>query len=237
MGVIYFNGKSSKDFGIEVETYPGLETPERDYDVYHVPGRNGDLLIDKRSYKNIPRSYQISSGSYDSHFIDVANRISEWLHSASGYARLEDSYDPECYRLAMYKQELNVANFFDIAGRATIQFECKPQRFLKAGEEKITVTSSRTLTNFTQYDALPLLTVFGSSSGTLTIGNYTITISAISTSVTIDCDIQEAYSGVLNKNSTISVPSGFPKLIPGENAISFTGGITSVEVIPRWWIL
>lgn len=237
MGVIFFNGKSSKDFGIEVEIYPGLDTPERDYDIYHVPGRNGDLLIDKRSYKNIPRKYTISSGSYDSHFIDVANRISEWLHSSAGYSRLEDSYDPECYRLAMFKQQLNIANYFDIAGRAQIQFECKPQRFLKVGEEPVTFTAAGSIENHTQYEALPLLTVYGSGSGTLTIGSYTVSISSISTSVTIDCDIQEAYSGVLNKNSTISVPSGFPKLVPGTNSISFTGGITSVEVIPRWWIL
>ena len=30
---------------------------------------------------------------------------------------------------------------------------------------------------------------------------------------------------------------GFPELLPGNNNISFDGGITSVEIIPRWWTL
>ena len=29
----------------------------------------------------------------------------------------------------------------------------------------------------------------------------------------------------------------FPKLVPGSNTISFSGGITSVEIIPRWWTI
>jgi phage-related protein len=40
-----------------------------------------------------------------------------------------------------------------------------------------------------------------------------------------------------NRNSTITLNNGFPKLVPGENNISFSGGITSVEVIPKWWTL
>ena len=41
MGVIIYNGVSSEEFAIQVEHPPGYETPEKDYEVTHIPGRNG----------------------------------------------------------------------------------------------------------------------------------------------------------------------------------------------------
>ena len=60
MGVIYYNGKSSEEFGIVVETTPNYEIPERDYEILSIPGRNGDVVIDKGNYKNVERSYNIA---------------------------------------------------------------------------------------------------------------------------------------------------------------------------------
>ncbi|MEY8515320.1 hypothetical protein AALC25_00060 [Lachnospiraceae bacterium 29-84] len=135
MGIIVFNGKSSKDYGIQVEHPPGYQTPARDYEMIHVPGRNGDILIDNGSFQNVDREYQIAVGSKGEDFTGMANKISEWLHSASGYARLEDSYEPEYYRMASCADGITVENLLRHAGRATLTFNCKPQRFLKSGED------------------------------------------------------------------------------------------------------
>ena len=37
MGIVMFNGKSSKDVGIEVETFPTYDVPEKEFEVIHVP--------------------------------------------------------------------------------------------------------------------------------------------------------------------------------------------------------
>ena len=238
MGVIIFNGVSSKELGIEVEALPNYNFAKRDYDIYHVPGKSGDVIIDRGSYSNVGREYRISIGSYDGDSTVYANRIVEWLHSAKGYARLEDSYEPEYYRIASYSDSAAIENLFGVAGRVTIRFDCKPQRYLKIGEEPIVISSGDKLENWTYFNALPIITVTGSGSGSITVGSYVVNISAISTKIVIDSELQDAYNGTTNRNSDISVPYGFPKLIPGENGISFTGsGITSVEVIPRWWTL
>lgn len=237
MGVIIFNEISSGDYDIQVEKLPDYETPEKDYDIIHVPGKNGDVLIDKGSYKNITRTYQISVGSLTKDFTPMANSISEWLQSASGYARLEDSYEPEYYRLAMYKDSGVIENLLGSAGRTTIAFNCKPQRFLKSGDQSITFTSAGELFNQTRFKALPIITVNGSGSGELRVGGYTTIISDINSSIIIDSEIQDVYSGTVNRNSDITLNNGFPKLVSGENEISFSDGITSVEVIPKWWTL
>ncbi len=237
MGVVIFNGVSSQDYGIQVEYPPGYQTPARDYEVIHIPGRNGDLVIDNGSYQNVKRSYEIAVGDLKKEFTCMANMIAEWLHSASGYARLEDSYEPEYYRMAMFEDEVSIENILQHAGRTTVEFNCKPQRFLKAGEEDLRLSASTVLRNPTGFRSLPKVTVHGSGRGTLYVGGYTITVLNIASSVVLDSDIQDAYKGEVNRNSDIVLSNGFPELAPGENRIGWTGGITYVEVMPRWWTL
>ena len=81
---------------------------------------------------------------------------------------------------------------------------------------------------------MPLIRVSGTGAGNLYIGKYTVVIKSIDDYVMLDSDTQNAYKGTINKNSTISAPE-FPVLEPGESGINWSGGITSVEIIPRWW--
>lgn len=113
----------------------------------------------------------------------------------------------------------------------------KPQRFLKSGDIPVIVRTTSKLRNPTGFKSLPIIKVNGSGKGNLRIGDYVITISNISSYLTIDSELQDAYKGTTNCNSLVTLSNGFPKLIKGENEISFSGGITSVEVIPKWWTL
>lgn len=198
-------------------------------------------MIDNGSYKNVTRKYTISVGEIDGNFTTLAAGVSEWLHSASGYARLEDSYEPDYFRLAYYIADAEMENLFHQAGKMSIEFNCKPARFLKAGERAVPFTADGSISNPTFQKSFPKLTVVVSGSGTLTIGDQTITISGLtnSTRMVIDSELQDVYEegSLTNLNSKVSFSDGFPLLSPGVNTITFTGSITSVEVIPRWWIL
>ena len=239
MGIIIFNGQSSEDYNVMVEHKPDYEHPEKDYDVIHVPGRNGDIIVDKGSWKNITRSYDIAFHSvHDKDFVYTASGVSQWLHAPSGYARLEDSYEPEYYRMAVYKESGSFTNILAEAGRATISFDCKPQRFLKSGEFVHKFIKETCLKNPTAYDSLPKIIIYGSGSGVLTVNGSVTNISSIGNGMVIDSELQDAYHGTSNWNKYITLNNHkFPRLKPGENLISFSGGITSVEVIPRWWTL
>lgn len=237
MGFIIFNGVSSKDYHIQVEHPPGYDTPERDYEVVHVPGRNGDVVIDKGSYQNVNRSYEIAIGSEERFFPEMANDISEWLHSASGYARLEDSYEPEYYRMAMYKEETEIENILFHAGRVTVKFNCKPQRYLKTGDRKIKITGKKTLKNPTRHPATPIITIYGTGEGLLNVGGYVVKVTDIKDQIIVNSEIMDCYNGTTNRNGDVVLGQGYPKLLKGQSEISFSGGITSVEVIPKWWTL
>lgn len=266
MGVIIFNGRSSKDRRIEVWAPPNYQVPQRDYETIHIPGRDGDLLIDKKSYKNVSRTYTVSfSQEGKKNFTALANALAEWLNSSSGYARLEDSYEPEYYRLACYQKAVEITNAYHIAGSATIEFTCKPQRFLKTGDKIIRFIRSeqsiedsdnrlildssgnniegfveiqRFLNNPTSHISLPIIKIYGNGIGEVQIGNNVISLLSLSNYLIIDSDLMEVYKDGENCNSKVKFSSNsFPKLYPGINDISFSGGVTYVEVIPKWWTI
>lgn len=234
MGVIIFNNKSSADCRIQVAHPPGYAYPERDYTITHIPGRNGDIIQDNGCYKNVERTYEVSFDAPNEDFATYANAVSAWLHSTTGYARLEDSYEPNYYRMAVYQESNIFENLYNQAGTATIVFECKPQRFLKTGDNTITIQNSLTIMNPTGFEAYPLFKVTGTS-GMLTVNGNSITFSSIDDFVMLDCELQDAYKESVNKNSTIS--GTFPVLKSGSNTISWTGDISSVTMKPRWWTI
>ena len=234
MGVIIFNNKSSADCRIQVAHPPGYAYPERDYTITHIPGRNGDIIQDNGCYKNVERTYEVSFDAPNEDFATYANAVSAWLHSTTAYARLEDSYEPNYYRMATYQESNIFENLYNQAGTATIVFECKPQRFLKTGDNTITIQNSLTIMNPTGFEAYPLFKVTGTS-GVLTVNGNSITFSSIDDFVMLDCELQDAYKEHINKNSTIS--GTFPVLKTGSNTISWTGDISSVTMKPRWWTI
>ena len=234
MGIIIFNNKSSADCRIQVAHPPGYAYPERDYTITHIPGRNGDIIQDNGCYKNVERTYEVSFEVPNEDFATYANAVSAWLHSTTGYARLEDSYEPNYYRMATYQESNIFENLYNQAGTATIVFECKPQRFLKTGDNTIIIQNSLTIMNPTGFEAYPLFKVTGTS-GVLTVNGNSITFSSIDDFVILDCELQDAYKENINKNSTIS--GTFPVLKTGSNTISWTGDISSVTMKPRWWTI
>lgn len=236
MGIVIFNGISSNDLHIQVQTEPDYDFPEKDYEVTHVPGRNGDIVIDQGSWQNVSRKYNLAMDAGKISYTEVASKLVQWLHSASGYARLEDSYEPDFYRMAMYKDSGSISNIYNKAGQIEIEFTCKPQRYFKSGEIADIFTTSTEYRNPTDFPAKPLIKIHGSGSGTVKIGSYTVTINDILDGMVVDSEQQDTYKDQTNCNFKVSITE-YPKLIAGNNAISISGGVTSIEIIPRWWTL
>lgn len=238
MGVVIFNGQSSLDHRIQIESPPNYQMPARDVEVVHVPGRNGDLVYDMGGFQNTNRTYKISAYDPKEDFTKLATEISGWLYSTTSYAVLEDSYEPEYFRMALYGNSLEIENLFHKAGKGTLEFYCKPQRFLKSGRKVRKFSKTSRIINPTGFDARPLITIRGNGDVVLQVGEYPVNISGLDSYLVIDSDILDCYKGLVNQNQKVKMTNGFPVLKPGESTISWTSsGIKSVEVEPRWWII
>lgn len=241
---ITWNGVASDTIGIRIERAATIIRPRRKADVISIAGRNGDLVMMQDAWNNYIQPYDVFFGTGEYLSAETAaDAVSAWLHSASGYARLEDTYEPDVYRLAYYVDEQEIENAITQYGRETIQFNCRPERFLKSGETAVTVSSSNTqIANPTQYESRPLIRVNGSGAGTLTIAGtnktYSVSITGISSYMYLDCDEQNAYKTAgTNLNNQVTITNGvdFPRLGGGDNTITWTGGITSLQITPRWF--
>lgn len=226
-----FNGKSTADYGLLVTGRRVFGAPARKVEKFSVPGRNGDILVDTGAYENYIVAYDVALLDFKT---DV-RAITNWLLSSSGYSKLTDTYDTTHYRMgACYSSIEYVTTALNREGTATIEFDCKPQRFLLSGETTTTITaSSATVTNPSSLPSNPLLRVYGT--GTVTVNGTTITVNAVNSYVDIDCEAQQAYKGTTNCNNDITVAE-FPTLAPGNNTIAKSGP-SKIELTPRWWEL
>lgn len=237
-----FNGISSKDLGLVIQTAPTYAFPQRDVETKHVAGRNGDLLIDNDCWNNVDRSYSVgfeftnkdSSGNISP--MDSMGKVVQWLTTARGYCRLEDTYDPDVYRLASFYNDGSFTNYFDQAAAISLTFDCKPQRFLKSGDEVVEFSagSEVKLTNPTDFAALPLIKFnnLPESDGVVIVSvtdNDGGVVSSISlenakagTDLILDSEMQRAYDSDENDlNSNVGLNGAdFPKLKAGTTTVS-----------------
>lgn len=227
----------TNECGVWISGVGTYDTPTRDVEYISIAGRNGVLSFDNDRFDSVTIVYPcFVPVDFETKFPMFRTR----LLSKRGFNRLTDSYSPDHYRLAQVTGQITPeTGAYNKSGAFEVQFLCQPQRFLKSGEDYTNMVSNDTITNPTLYPARPMLRIAmaGGSSGTLTFGGQTITITDSPTSyVYIDCERQDAYFQQTNLNPYVTLTTGdFPLLESGNNTLTFTGGITRVAVAPRWW--
>ena len=199
-----------------------------------IPGRNGDLIWETGSYEN--RSGSASCFCLQKDVEKAVSSAGRFLMVKKGYRRLETSDDPEHYWMARGENSPQIAMRLRTLAPFEIGFDCKPQRFVKSGENAVVFTESGSLFNQYGQIALPFITLYGQGAGRLTIGDCVVDVKALDGILYLDSDTQNAYNNNGNQNLNINAPV-FPILGNGEIPISFSGGIDRVEIIPRWWEL
>lgn len=157
-----FDGENSRDYGIYVQNVKVFGAPTRDVEMISIPGRDGEFALDKGRFNNIQVVYTCAFGTdTQTDFNTGVSDFRNWLASRKGYKRLEDEINTAEYRMAVFKDGLDVSTLNKETGTFEVTFDCKPQRFLKSGETAVTVTSGGTLTNPTLFEAKPLIEAEG----------------------------------------------------------------------------
>lgn len=234
---IIYNGFDSREFGALVSSKNKYIPAVRRFQKFTVPGRNGDLIIDEKTYDDVPIQYQLT-------FYGIKNPalVFESLRkSLSGceYKRLEDSDFPGEYRLAAVSGAFSVKKKSKSCDcfKIDIKFVCKPQRYLNIGE--MLVAPQGEIFNPTDNVAYPLIkfnTI--SDSGYISINDNVLSFSDATpeTAITVDTESYNAYTDSgQNVNYLFAYPDEL-QVNPGANVVS-NSGIGSLYIIPRWWIL
>lgn len=176
---LVFGNVDSRDYDVYITGEAVFDAPTRAVEAVTVPGRNGDILIDQGHWNNLEVTYKCGIATDDKRsFAAAVNAFRNAVASQLGYVRLEDSYNPNEYRLGVFQSGIDVSTVSqNRSGEFTVTFFCKPQRFLKSGETAITVTDGQTLNNPTLYPSSPLIEASGY--GVISFNNFNIDATAI----------------------------------------------------------
>jgi len=241
--MIEFAGIRSDERYLIVEHYPQRFFPKRKYIVQTVPG-GGDIVLPESedAFSNYDQPYSVFFDSKGPGLTQASRKIAEWLLGNPGYQRLEDSYDPDFYRMAYYKGGEQFLNWFNEYGQGTLTFTCAPKRFYKSGEKPITMSKNMKLYSPTTFKSHPIVTIVGSGSGTITVTDKNgvarvFSIGELSGTTVIDSERHTAIrNGSVNVNYTVS--SDYENLyLDSESSVTWNNAISSLTITPRWWTI
>ena len=217
-----------------IASAPNIIRATRKMTIVQVAGSNREIVDMEDAWECYDQPYTLflGNGSQDSIQEPLSN-VARVL-CKTGWQELIDDYEPDIYRLAYYAGGFNAESRFTRLGKFDITFRCRPERYLVIGSTEVSVPSGSILTNPTSFEAKPLIHVTGSGNGTLTIAGQVVTIKNMVDYLNIDCDRMDVYRQA-SENRNNCMEGSFPVLKAGNNSITFTGGIESVSIIPRWW--
>ena len=223
-----WNGVRCTQYGIHVSELPPPTIPSERATYTNVPGRPGSLttLEGDDVYEDVVLTAQC--------FLSDPTKIpaiAAWLKGSGKVAfanRQGGFYHARVANQISFEKILRGNPHRSFA----VNFRCKPFWYQENVESVTLTASTSTVTNPGSVYSEPVITVYGTGDITLMVGTDIVELEGVSGSITLDSELREAYSGTTGLNSAMS--GEFPILKSGQNAISWTGDVTKVEVKPNW---
>lgn len=230
---IAFKGRISADMHLKAITFPDrIGAADRGNPV-EVLGRDGDLWICDHSKKPIvlPVVMRMKKGASRTDIID-------WLNG-SGILTFSD--DPDYFYYARVNGEVSFPRLVingEIWDSVNVEFSCMPFKYSTSGSSPLPdITDSTLIENPGNIPAQPLVTVYGSGDINLMIGEYTLLLSDVDGHITVDMDAKMAFKDDTNQSSKVTVVNDedlWPVLVPGRNAVSWSGAASKIVITPHW---
>ena len=227
---VIFNNSTNIDLDISVVKRPNIPSPVREYKETSVPGRNGKLYEDLKTYSDIIIPVEFNFFEYDTNkFNEIFKKIKRWINNIKD-EKLKFSDDLSFFYIVNKTEITNSIREIKKLGKFTVNFTCKPLMFLEEGQQEIALPSSL----FNDYElAQPTYKILGEGLLTLTINGISVTAN-VGQNLIIDTEKGLCYriDGTLNN---IALTGKYEDLYlkEGNNTFSWSSGFT-ITVVPNW---
>lgn len=229
MGVI-INNQNTKKLGFALVGRPSIASAEKKYETTEVEGRDGSLTR-FLGYEDLKFSLNFNILFQT----DIKQKLREikGVLAQAGTLSFDDS--PNFFYKIKQAQISETESVIKSSGVFSVDFVAEPFEYQKTSLTAYT-TKPISLTNQTTTTALPIIKVTGTGTVVLNINGTGVTLTGLTSSITLDSELQEAYTG-LTTNMNSSMNGNFPVLRIGNNTITWTGTVTKVEIDPQWrWL-
>lgn len=223
-----WNGTRCTAYGIHITAQPGIiRAPER-VTFTNVPGRSGSLTTLE------------ADDVYDDFILPVECTVSDmtrlleisaWL---KGAGTLKLAARPGGFYYARISNQIEFTKILRSHENRSfvVNFRCKPFWYMESPPMLTLTTSGIFVTNPGNIYAEPVMTVTGSGDITLMVGMSICELTGISGNIVLDTPLMEAYSGTTSLNSRMS--GDFPTLLPGVNAVNWSGNVSLLQIVSNW---
>lgn len=226
---IIYKGVDCRTIGIHVMEHPTTIIPAERLIFTNVPGRSGAL-----TQKEGRQVYDDVTLPFKFYCSDPTPKLNEIALYFSGNGDLSYPYRPGYHYKARVINQIPMAKVIrERPNRVfTVNFRCAPYAY-KDSVQDVTVTESLTnVNNPCSAESEPVITVTGYGDITLMIGTQMVELTDLDGSITLNSELREAYNGDELMNS--KVIGDFPVLVPGMNAVSWSGNVSSIVISPNW---
>ena len=231
MSEITFKGTTASSKNVTVLKYPEIVKPTLRVETVKVPGRDGELTLSEMpSYEAMVLECECMVPS-----VDKISAAAAWL---TGRGNLILGNDPNYAYDAQVIDEIRFEKILrgHAHRRFTVPFLCQPLK-RQVEEEDIYMTTAGSIINPGDVTSRPKIVVARTGPITLMVGQYVTELTGSNTPIVLDSDVGIAANLSGTKNLSRYVVGEWPRLVPGENAISWTGTVNSITVTPRWrWL-
>lgn len=233
MNILKIGNIVSTDYGAYVFPMNIYDAPVREIRPISASGKSGDILFDNKRYPNVRIGYTFVIMK---DFKVQYRKLRQELLSLIGYTKLEWNNDLE-YRMGYLSETVEPVMASDgKSGKFQVVFSCRPQIYLREGDDQLEYDDNCEIVNPTLFDSKPLIRVYGY--GNLTINNSTIRITQHEQEyIDIDLEIMDAYCEDVNMNGFISIVGEIPYFWSGKNDINLGSNISKIVVTPRWYYI
>lgn len=192
------------------------------------------LLFDDKAYNN--RQIELTLGFEGKNAEDNIRKFMSHLDTGKyeDWVMYSDpNYTYQVTRTASAK--MNRPSYSDSYRELTVTLECAPFKYLQGSSIAVSAGDAVTISNPTNYDSKPLVTITVKGDTELTVNGHKTTIKNVQSNIIIDSALQDAYHlegyTYFNDNNLISV-GAYPIFKAGNNTIQLTKGTAKVE--GRW---
>lgn len=227
---IIWNGTNTQNMFL-IEELPLVPVPELKQEFIEIQGRHGFLTQSEDAY--MPIDYDIEFKVYEKADLQKIRNL------FIGSGNLVLSHDTTKYYKARVQSQITMEREILHYYNVQVSFKLQPHAY-EIDADKKNVSSSKSspmsITNNTNATCQPLITITGSGTCILIVGSSTINISNIGGSITLDFEMQEAYtsSGNSKTNRNADVSGDFPEINIGSTTVTWNGsGVTKVEIDKR----
>lgn len=209
-----WNGTTFNSKGIIIESTPIIPRAKRSYNTYEIPGRDGFLTIDNKTYEGI-------TFSMECHFKEGAD-VNEIRAFLNGYGTLQ--VDNEKEYTGYISNQIDFEKIVRFR-RFIIQFRLQPiAKALTTTTETRSTTGTFTSTTYT--NTYPKITITCSGNVTIGLNDISFTLHGASGTYILDCEAKVITKNGVNASNIMS--GDFPYVKNGTNNLSVTGSVSSM---------